>query len=1310
MRIGDVIDDRFEILKLAGAGGMGTVYRALDRVSGAAVAVKVVHDASGEGTSRFAKEARLLAGLRHPHIVEYVADSIAPTGEPYLVMEWLEGESLDQRLQRQGLQFDESLVLARRVAGALGAAHEKGVTHRDIKPSNLFLADGAVDRVKVLDFGIAQLAGATTALTRTGTLLGTPGYMAPEQARGERGAIDARADVFSLGCVLFECLTGRPAFVGMHVMALLAKLLLEEAPRVRALRPEVPEELDALVARMLAKDPAERPADGAALAAALEELHVIDGRAASAHPKSQASLTGTETRFVSVVALGPAGAGVWSRDATLAHGLPPRVLGEVRCAVEPLGVKVEELVNGVLVAVVSGAGTPTDLAALGARCALRMRELVPDAALVLLSGRAQETGRLPVGEVLERAASMISTGSAQAGEDAPYRAIQIDEVTRALLDVRFDVVEVNRRILLLGERDVGGEARVLLGKPSPFVGRDREMRTLLDLVEESFEEEKSRVVLVTGPAGIGKSRLRHELSRRLKDSRPDLVALVGRADSVGAGSAFAMLGSAFRSSLGIAGGETLEAQQEKLARFVNSAVKEAERQRVLEFIGEMIGTPFPDEGSPRLRAARQDASRMAEQFQCAFTDIIRAHASARPVMLVLEDLHWGDIPSVKLVDVALRELPEQRFVVVAFARPEVQDRFPKLWAERDVQEIRLRELGRRAAESLVRSALGPAVTEETVALLVDRAAGNAFYLEELIRTVAEGRGDALPETVLGMVAARLSMLDAEARRVLRAASIFGETFWRGGVWTLVGEELGAGRRDWLAELVEKEIVSRRQESRIAHEEEYAFRHALLREGAYATLTERDRTLGHKLAGEWLEGAGETDPSLLGEHFDRGGEGARAAAYHLDAAEQALEGRDSEAALRLVERGIALGVEPELRAGLWAVEAEARSWMLDREGALRSARAALSLARAGSRIQSKAAVVMVQIATIHGRLDWLDEAMERLLHVDPEPDAISPFAAAIGGGVPLYLAMMQRGSAEQCIRRIEQVALGAIERDAIALACISYARAYWNLHAERDPWSLLENARAAAFHLERSGDRSLLPWVQAIIPATYVQLGVFDRAEEEFSRILGDDLWRRGSLDGKIARATEVGRAGMLLGQGKPDEALALATRMMQEAKERGELGTVLNGQIHLVTIHLRRGSVDAAEAEATAFGELASQIPMFALVHLILLARVRLAQGRLAEAAAIAERALAESRSSGLGYLALDAAVLLVRAEALHALGDHAAARRSIGEARDDLLGKAAKIPDPEVRRSFLEDLADHRRTLALAQEWLGAPEHTAAL
>src|SRR5262249_8837794 len=199
-----LVAERFEIEALVGKGSMGEVYRARDRVTGDRVAVKLLLAEDVDSGERFAREAKLLLTLRHPRIVRYVAHGSAE-GRRWRAMEWLDGEDLATRLRQTGLTPAESLAMTARVAEGLAVIHAHGVVHRDIKPSNLFLPDGNIDRVKILDFGVARLAAGTKLLTRAGATIGTPAYMAPEQARGEN-AVGATTDLFALGCVLFECL------------------------------------------------------------------------------------------------------------------------------------------------------------------------------------------------------------------------------------------------------------------------------------------------------------------------------------------------------------------------------------------------------------------------------------------------------------------------------------------------------------------------------------------------------------------------------------------------------------------------------------------------------------------------------------------------------------------------------------------------------------------------------------------------------------------------------------------------------------------------------------------------------------------------------------------------------------------------------------------------------------------------------------------------------------------------------------------------------------------------------------------------
>lgn len=309
-RVGEVLGGRFEIAERIGVGGMAEVFRARDRVGGVDVVVKIPRSRGEEEVARFEREAALLVTLDHPAIVKHVASGRAADGTPFLAMEWLEGEDLAKRLRRGALSVEETLVLGERLAGALGAAHRAGVVHRDVKPSNVVLPRNDLGEATLVDFGVARRTstGAASAVTRTGVLLGTLGYMAPEQALGAKSA-GPQADVFSLGCILFECLTGERAFGGAHAVQVLAKTLAHDAPSLRARVKTVPSFLDGLVARMLGREPSQRPADGDAVLAQLGRVHGSDAR-------RRAWAVGIVSTLVAVSSLGLAAtARSWGRSA-----------------------------------------------------------------------------------------------------------------------------------------------------------------------------------------------------------------------------------------------------------------------------------------------------------------------------------------------------------------------------------------------------------------------------------------------------------------------------------------------------------------------------------------------------------------------------------------------------------------------------------------------------------------------------------------------------------------------------------------------------------------------------------------------------------------------------------------------------------------------------------------------------------------------------------------------------------------------------------------------------------------------------------
>ena len=254
---GEVIGGRYELEELVGSGGMSAVYRAHDRLLERTVALKILHQRYGEDAEyveRFRREARAVAQLAHPNIVT-VIDRGVEHGRQFIVFEYIEGESLKDVVDRGPLPVGAVVEHGLEIAHALAYAHQNGLVHRDVKPQNVLLnGDG---RAKVMDFGIARSLDVDRGVTQTGTVLGTSNYIAPEQASGQ--PVDERSDVYSLGVVLFELLTGEVPFVGENFVAVAMQHIHEPAPSVLERRPDTPPRLAQLVDEMLRKDHELRP-------------------------------------------------------------------------------------------------------------------------------------------------------------------------------------------------------------------------------------------------------------------------------------------------------------------------------------------------------------------------------------------------------------------------------------------------------------------------------------------------------------------------------------------------------------------------------------------------------------------------------------------------------------------------------------------------------------------------------------------------------------------------------------------------------------------------------------------------------------------------------------------------------------------------------------------------------------------------------------------------------------------------------------------------------------------------------------------
>lgn len=1288
------------IERLAGVGGMGVVYRAFDRLAGVPVALKVLGERGAADDARFAREAEVLAALHHPGIVRHVAHGVTSDGDRFLALEWLDGESLAERLARGGLTIAESVELGARIADALGAAHEQRVVHRDLKPSNLFLVGGRVEGVKILDFGVARAAGADK-VTQTGVLLGTPGFIAPEQARGER-AVDARADVFSLGCVLYRCITGKPAFAGEDVLAVLLKVALEDAPRLAAARADVAPALDALVASMLAKNPAERPADGAAVAEALRELGELTGAAAPPSViTSPVALTESEQRVMSLVlARLPARPTRAAPDAATLADEPGFALGAgLASEAARFGGQLAVLGDqSVLVAFggwsANAAASATDHATSAARCALAMRDLEPGVAIAVVSGRAVVTarrvsggtGNVPVGEVIDRGVTLLATAS--------HGRIHLDDVTAALLGPRFVVASDGGGATLATARDFAGVARTLLGKETPCVGRDRELAALDAMFDECARESVARAALIVAPAGIGKSRLRWEFLRRVTARRPDVEVWMARGDPVAQGGAYAMLGSAVRRAAGVQGGEPAATSRAKIHARVARHVPASAVPRVAAFLGELAGVPFDESDVAELVTARAEPMILGDQMRRAWEDFVTGACAASPVVLVLDDLHWGDLPTAALVGATLKNLRDMPLLVIALARPELDPGVPKLWGSR-VTQMPLEELTKRAAIELARAVLGPAADPATIEDVAARAGGNAFYLEELLRAVANGER-ALPETVLDVAAARLEAQPRIARRVLRAASVFGQVFWASGVSALLGGDVEeAELATVLANLAGDELVQPRETSRFSGERELIFRHALVQEAAHATLTATDAELGHRLAGAWLERVGERDAAVLAAHFERGGERARAASAYRRAAEQALAGNDFTGVLTRVERGFACGADGAELGALSKIAAEAHLWRGENVEALRSARVALdALPPRGAAWYG----ALADVATAGGRIgdrDALLGAAEALVAEEPTHDVRAAHVVAATRAAARLLVGGDPDLAERLLLDIERFGRPLIDADPALLGAMSGIQAIRALWAG-DPSGYLLGMATASDAYARAGDRRNACMARVNMGSVLLEVGDYEGALAS----LEDGLAVAERLGIQPITALARCNIGLSLARlGRLEDGAAVEREAVRAFEAQGDLRMEGACRIYLAAILQLAGDLDGAEATAREACELLADLPATRACALGRLAAVLLERGDATAALEAATEAV-DLLDSLQGTDEGEALARLVHAEALRATGEDGPAYEALAAARERVLERADRITHDAWRETFLTAVPENARTLELAEAW----------
>lgn len=974
----------YELIEEISRGGMAVVYRAHQPSVDRDVAIKVImkHIAGDlQAVLRFQREARLIAHLEHPHILP-VYDFDGGHEPPYIVMRYLEGGTLKEVMRRERLPLEEIGYLMQQVCSALDYAHRQGITHRDIKPSNIMIdCDG---NAFVTDFGIARIVGGQGKhITETGAIVGTPDYMSPEQAGGIT-EIDGRADIYALGIILFEMLTGQLPYTAPTTVGLLMKHLQDPVPSALALNPGLPLAIDNVLKRALAKDPAARYTTANELALAIIEAL---GAVVTSIPIRLRTAT-SESLVVRQTSLGP-GARLQRSDPTPTPSQQQKQvtalyanlaefmeLMEVEAA-DPQAVRhsLWQQLDRIIIeygGVIDNHTGDTVLALWGAkavgeddperavRLALAILEIVmgmplPDyladqleplpvqigihTGITLLTRNDEEGTYSASGPTVNMATRLERAAPAGGILISPetYRQVRGVFLVEGLAPVRFrgskDAVEV---YLVKGvkPRIFHRIVPAVEGLETRLVGREAELKLLIEAMETAMEDEETQVVTIVGEAGLGKSRLLYELSEWEEKLEGDFWYFPTHITSQMVNQPFAMFRELFSFRFEIQDSDSPAVVQEKVERGVARFMGPGTTEQA-HVVAHLLGFTFPD--SPYLQHRDpQQLNSLAQKYLIDFFMAVARRTTAvagTPVLgawLQLENIHWADDRSLDFINHLAESRPRLPLVITCTARPSLYDRRPTWGSGQDFhQRLELRPLSRRDSRKLVKEILQKIepLPDMLRDLVVERSEGNPFYMEELVKMLVEDRvilkGDErwlveperlaqvrVPGTLTGLLQARLDSLLPEERITMQRAAVIGRSFWDEAIKALqmadnIPVEVGRA----LEVLTRRELISVREETTFRGAREYIFKSTMLRDVTYDSIIKRQQRNYHAEVARWLEEvagawAGEYN-LLIAEHYEIAGENVLAADYLYWTGEQAVAVGAYVEAIGFFERGLNL---------------------------------------------------------------------------------------------------------------------------------------------------------------------------------------------------------------------------------------------------------------------------------------------------------------------------------------------------------------------------------------------------------------------
>jgi len=914
--------EHYRLLDRLGEGGMGVVYKAFDEKLQRDVAIKFLSSLganSAPDKQRFINEAMAAARLNHANVCEVFEFGETDDGQLFIVTAFCEGKNLAERIKTNSLTLGQSISIMLQLCDALSTAHNKGIYHRDLKPANVIVNDAM--QVKLVDFGIAKITGSD--ISQTGQIIGTFAYMSPEQFSGS--AIDQRSDIWSLGILLYELLSGHRPFPGDNAAEIMYQIFNGSASKLENKELPLCNRFKDIISRCLQLDKQRRFHSCELLMTEFKSTlrDIQDAQQSDYIPhyskqigSSEPTTNKTFSEYRKVIAMG-IHLNTNTQNCDVENGNQ-----KIKTAVKKFNGVISHQHDGFMFAYFGYPKLGEGAADSAIACALRLINFTREENNKKQNSDNVESGSLISAIAIHNAPVVIhddlKTGSRQLSGDIPGTVLPLLKLnSKSPIIVSASANSRLRKSLsdrhIWSEKKYQGESLYLLERHydehefvqrhiqyhSRLMGRYHELGLLESAWRDTLEDE-SRTIMITGDAGIGKSRLVHELQNSLS-MKSHYKLLECSCDPNHQDTALHPIIQGFKSLV-------LSQQKNTKANVSQSTIKDffatlgINDQETINTWSWLLGLTMDN---PEDLGLQQSPESLKKQSYKAAELLLKKLCATSPVLFVFEDLHWADASTLEWLDTLLSSTLPPQLMLVLTGRPELFNRWRSY---SKLTQLALRNLGKVDSKDLIHDLSSTIkLTDEHEQLILAKTAGNPLFIEEYVKmllgknetNLAELSQVETPESLEDILHSRLDYLGG-GKTVAQAAAVIGRTFNA----NLLSALLPSHKDSVLQELVnlrESDIIFKSDDG------EYSFKHALIRDALYSSLPHSQKTpLHHKLANVLCKNTAEEkgeNAEQIATNFSLAKEYSSASHWWLIAAKNAQRNYAVIETIRLCNRGL-----------------------------------------------------------------------------------------------------------------------------------------------------------------------------------------------------------------------------------------------------------------------------------------------------------------------------------------------------------------------------------------------------------------------